>query len=81
MELKVWHIINPPRKPKYYKVESVREGHNLIDKLAKKDLFKRHIWGNAFGLEIKENNEWEEWYCNKCGEGIEEHFNRCDNRE
>jgi len=81
MELRVWRIINPPQEPIFHKVNSIQEAHDLIDKLANLDLKKKWIWANAFGLEIKEKDEWEEWCCDKCGYGIEEHFDKCDNKE
>ena len=62
LELRVWNVINPPAEPRYYYVGSVAHAKLLIDRMADEQLQKPHIWGNAFGLEAFDGDEWAEWY-------------------
>lgn len=67
--LRVWHIVNVPSKPKYHRVSTPEEGADLINKLAGEDLKKYWITSNAFGMEVFENGEWTEWE-NETGDDI-----------
>lgn len=61
--LRVWCIINPPAYPHRHDVGSVVEAAEWIETEANKQLQNDEIWGNAFGLEVLEDDgEWCEWY-------------------
>ena len=60
--LRVWRIVNPPRQPSYYPVNSVEQAKDKIAELASADLKNDAIYANAFGLELYEGEgRWEEW--------------------
>ncbi len=70
-DLRVWNIINPPREPETYPVMDVAHAMRLIDALADSQLLQPQIVSNAFGLEVYQQGEWEEWEDDE-GEGINE---------
>jgi len=60
--LKVWNVINPPRKPVWIPVSSVYEALETINHLINKQLKMKSITSNAFGLCEWDGEEWTEWY-------------------
>lgn len=72
-QLRVWNVINPPREPNHYLVDTPEEAHLLIGTLAKSQLKDSMITSNAFGLEVFEDGKWCEWY-NEYGEDIDGAF-------
>ena len=70
---RVWNVINPPSKPKYYPVGTPLLGYMLINRLANEQLKDKRIWANAFGLEVFEDGEWTEWYDEE-GRDVDEAF-------
>lgn len=87
LKLRVWHIVNPPRKPRHYLCDSVEEAIELTNRLITADLRKKHIWGNAFGLEIFNPDEadpklaWEEYYDPDDGRDIREMMDEMEEEE
>lgn len=70
----VWCVINPPDEPSYYPVNSPEEGAELIKFEINRQSHIPHIYSNAFGMEVAENDvEFTEWY-NDNGEDINEAF-------
>jgi len=65
MELRVWHVKNPPRNPEYFDVDSVEQAIAKIKELEEKELRDSSIVINAFGLEICKDGEWTEYYDEK----------------
>ena len=71
---KVWSVINPPNEPEYFDVDSPEEGAKLIKFEIHRQSYIPHIYSNAFGLEVAENDvEFTEWY-NEVGEDVNEAF-------
>ena len=70
---RVWNVINPPSKPKYYPVASPRDGWAFINGMAEEQLKNRRIFCNVFGLEAFEDGEWTEWYDEE-GRDVDEAF-------
>jgi hypothetical protein len=71
---RVWSVINPPNVPEYFMVDSPEEGAEKIKAEMERHATIPYVWGNAFGLEVAENNfEFIEWYNDK-GEDINEAF-------
>ncbi len=68
MKARVWNSINFERMD-FYTVESVEEAIVLIDNLADAQLKNEAITDNAFGLEVFEDGEWNEYY-NEFGDDI-----------
>jgi len=62
-QLRVWWISNPPRKPFYKEVGTIREAREVLEVLTDYDLYLgEQINSNAGGLEIYQTGTWEEWY-------------------
>lgn len=60
--LRAWRIANPPAAPTFQGVASPDEGLAWINAHAEADLRDPRIDSNAFGLEVFEDGEWNEWY-------------------
>lgn len=69
---RVWHIRNAPARAVHYTVGSPHEGAVLINGLAKTDLTLPWVQDNAFGMEVREDGEWVEWYDPETGESVDE---------
>ena len=72
-ELRVWwssQIPIPKSGYERYLVETIREAKIKIKTLAQRDLNDKLVTDNVGGLEVFENEEWSEWYCDDCGEDI-----------
>lgn len=74
--LRVWWIPQVPGCPFEVTVNSLAEAALLLKTLAAYDQFQflNHIkpdYSNAGGLEVKAEDDWEEW-CNDDGESIDE---------
>ena len=59
---RVWNVVNPPSRPYHVVVPDVLTGARIIKRMADRQLRNRNIWGNAFGLEVYRDGDWEEWY-------------------
>jgi hypothetical protein len=64
MKLRVWNVINPPREPFFFDVESIEQALRQINFLVEQQLYNHRIKSNVFGLEVLDetSNEWVEWY-------------------
>lgn len=70
-ELRVWYIINPPAEPTYVPVATPEHAIRTINTLAELQLTQDTIWGNAFGLQVWDGEEWVEWYSEE-GDNIDD---------
>lgn len=70
-DLIVWNIINPPREPYLFPVNSPEEAKLMIDRMAAAQLVTDKIVANAFGLVEWDGQEWTEWE-SEYGEQIDE---------
>ncbi len=65
-QLRVYHIVNPPREPTWHDVASPLEAIQKIEALARADLEPDSlVWGNVLGLCVLEDGEWVDWYDNE----------------
>lgn len=64
MELRVYHVINPPSEGKEYPVKNIDEALQLIKDLANQQFFDTTNQIYSLGLEVfnEEDGMWEEWY-------------------
>ncbi len=74
-DLQVWWIPQVPMKPFTHPVRSVDEGMQLLDALAKYDIFQlenniKPDFANAGGLSVFEDGEWVDW-CDEDGNDID----------
>jgi len=71
---RVWSVINPPNEPEYQEVDNPEQGAEYIKFEINRQSHIPHIYSNAFGLEVAENDiEFTEWY-NDAGEDVGEAF-------
>ena len=70
---RAWRVANPPAEPERFVVASPACGAALIEALAAKDLKDASIHSNAFGLEVLNDDGWEEWY-DEDGRDVDEAF-------
>ena len=71
-EYRVYYISND-LQTKFYSVSGPKEAIKLINEMAKRDLKRRKVTWNLFGLEERDpaSGEWSEWY-NENGDAITE---------
>jgi hypothetical protein len=63
IKYRVWWVINPPNKPVFTTVATLKQGKKLIDDETHRQLKNSRIYANAFGLEsYDEEFGWTEWY-------------------
>lgn len=60
--LRAWRIANPPAARTLQSVANADEAIAWINAQAEADLRDPHIDANAFGIEVFEDGEWNEWY-------------------
>jgi len=65
-QLRVWWIPQVPMKAFYAPVKSLSEAKNMLDVLAKYDIFQyenkiKPDYSNVGGLQIFDGEEWIEW--------------------
>jgi hypothetical protein len=75
-DLRVWWIPQVPMKSFKWAVSSVSEAKNILNLLAKYDIFQfenrvKPDYANVGGLEVFNGEEWEEWE-NEEGQNIDE---------
>jgi hypothetical protein len=70
-DLAVWNVVNPPRNPYLFPVDTPEEAKEMIEKLADAQLVTKAIVVNAFGLVEWDGEEWTEWGSEE-GEDIDE---------
>jgi hypothetical protein len=70
-DLAVWTVINPPRSPYLFPVNSPKEAKQMINQLAWAMSTTDAISVNAFGLVEWDGEEWTEWHSEE-GEDIDE---------
>ncbi len=61
-DLRVWWVRNPPSPADYHIVNSPQEAVEIINRLAEIDLKQPSVAINMCGLEVFEDDEWNEWY-------------------
>lgn len=71
-DLAVWNVINPPRTPYFFPVNSPDEAKRLIEGLAQAELLTSAIEANAFGLVRWDGEEWMEWEDEETGDQIDD---------
>ncbi len=75
IKLRVWWIPQVPMKAFRVEVETPQEAKKLLSILADYDIFQfenkiKPDYSNAGGLEVYENEKWNEWYDSE-GEDID----------
>jgi hypothetical protein len=75
--MRVWNIINPPRKPRVFPVNDINHARALTNALAESQLLDSKITDNAFGLEVWEDGGWVEW-SDDDGYDLRGHFENLD---
>lgn len=77
-KLRVWWNSNGDTE--YFKVEDINDAIRTIKEKTDTDLRNDDIVWNAYGLEVFEDNDWQE-YSNDDGEDIAEIIEELDNGE
>jgi hypothetical protein len=77
-DLRIWHIPQVPMMPFRLDVDSIAEAGKVLNILADYDNFEfenrvKGDYSNMSGLEVYEDDEWIEWYCED-GEDISCHL-------
>lgn len=78
-QLRVWWIPQVPMNPYWHYVDSVKEAQLLLSALAHYDLFQlrnniKPDYCNAGGLEVWNGDEWEDWYDENTGDGVQDDY-------
>ena len=71
-DLAVWNVINPPRTPYLFPVNTPAEAKLMIEALANAELLSTAIEANAFGLVRWDGEEWTDWSDPETGDQIDE---------